>query len=101
MVSLVWCGSRNLLWTARHKYASGSTSGDGSVTESVHRTYNTSADIYDVDVLTGSTLVREGIEAEQHEKEIHLVLVGAIAIVAGLLVTLCLYTLITWKLFLK
>ncbi|KAL1888069.1 hypothetical protein Sste5346_009806 [Sporothrix stenoceras] len=54
----------NLLWAARNLYADGSTSGSGNTTNSFHWTFNgASTTTYDVDVLTGSTLVREGIEA--------------------------------------
>ena len=54
----------SLLWTAKKLYSvSGNDSGYGNTTGSFHWIFNTDeTDLYDVDVLTGGTLVREGIE---------------------------------------
>lgn len=53
-----------LLWTARHLYATGDVSGNGNITGSFHWKYNTaSTTTYDIDVLVGSPIIREGIEA--------------------------------------
>ncbi|KAH6879871.1 hypothetical protein B0T10DRAFT_566044 [Thelonectria olida] len=50
----------SLLWTARHLYSEGSAGGQGDITQSFHWVY--SGGMYTVDLLTGSTIVREGIE---------------------------------------
>lgn len=55
----------SLLWSAKHLYtANSNTSGFGNTTTSFHWLFNTGvSSTYDVDVLTGSPLIRESIEA--------------------------------------
>lgn len=58
-----------LLYTARHLYTvDNNSSGFGNTSTSFHWTFN--GPLYDVDVLTGSPLVREGIEQGLTPEEI-------------------------------
>ncbi|EFW99753.1 hypothetical protein CMQ_71 [Grosmannia clavigera kw1407] len=58
-----------LLWTARHLYANGSTEpNEGNYTASFHWRQN--GDYYDIDLLVGSPLIREGIETGLHPSQI-------------------------------
>lgn len=54
----------SLLYTARKLYTVDNTTGDGTTTGAFHWIYSgSSKTLYDVDVLTGSPLIREGIES--------------------------------------
>lgn len=56
----------SLLWKARQLYATNDVSGNGDITGSFHWKFwsnNEVADMYDIDVLVGSPMIREGIEA--------------------------------------
>lgn len=53
----------SLLWTAKHLYTSDSDSGYGNTTDGFHWIFSAGTKEYDVDVLVGGPLVREGIEA--------------------------------------
>ncbi|KAJ9150902.1 Uncharacterized conserved protein UCP016719 [Pleurostoma richardsiae] len=60
-----------LLWTARHLYTVDNTTGDGITTDAFHWIYGgSSKTVYDIDVLTGSPLIRDGIEKGLHPAEI-------------------------------
>lgn len=54
-----------LLWSAKNLYTvAGNDTGFGNTTTSFHWLFNDSnATVYDVDVLSGGTLIREGIES--------------------------------------
>jgi uncharacterized protein YbbC (DUF1343 family) len=52
----------NLLYAARNLFTNGTTAGTGTTTGSFHWIFNGRSTIYDLDVLTGSPLVREGLE---------------------------------------
>jgi len=54
-----------LLWSVKHLYeVAGNDTGYGNTTTSFHWLFNSSnATIYDVDVLSGGSLIREGIES--------------------------------------
>ena len=53
----------SLLWTAKQLYSGRNDSGYGNTTGSFHWIFNPDeTDVYDMDVLTGGTLIREGIE---------------------------------------
>lgn len=62
----------SLLWSAKHLYTvGGNDTGFGNTTQSFHWLFNGSnTSLYDVDVLTGGSLVREGIEAGLSPDEI-------------------------------
>lgn len=60
----------NLLYAARKLFAKGSTTGDMPTNGSFHWLYSGSSKTYDVDVLTGSPLVRESIEKGMKPDEI-------------------------------
>lgn len=60
----------NLLYTARKLFAEGSTSGEKPTNTSFHWLYSGTSKTYDVDVLTGSPLVRESIEKGMTPDEI-------------------------------
>lgn len=60
----------NLLYTARKLFAVGDTSGQAPTNGSFHWLYSGSSKTYDVDVLTGSPLVRESIEKGMTPEEI-------------------------------
>jgi len=54
----------SLLYTARKLYTVGNTTGDGTTSGAFHWIFGgSSKTVYDVDVLTGSPLIREGIES--------------------------------------
>ncbi|GKZ56588.1 hypothetical protein AnigIFM49718_001855 [Aspergillus niger] len=54
----------SLLWSAKHLYTvGGNDTGFGNTTQSFHWLFGSKTGLYDVDVLTGGSLVREGIEA--------------------------------------
>lgn len=56
----------SLLWKARQLYATNDVSGEGDITGSFHwKLWNNNGvtDIYDIDVLAGGPMIREGIEA--------------------------------------
>lgn len=62
----------SLLWSAKHLYTvGGNDTGFGNTTQSFHWLFNGSnKSLYDVDVLTGGSLIREGIEAGLSPDEI-------------------------------
>ncbi|OAA48502.1 hypothetical protein NOR_01752 [Metarhizium rileyi] len=60
----------NLLYTARRLFAAGSTSGEAPTSDSFHWLYSGTSTTYGIDVLTGSPLVREGLESGMTPEQI-------------------------------
>ncbi|KAK2612767.1 hypothetical protein QQS21_001218 [Conoideocrella luteorostrata] len=60
----------NLLYTARRLFAGARTDGEKPTNTSFHWLYSGNSKTYDVDVLTGSGLVREGLERGMTPEEV-------------------------------